>query len=414
MKPELSENQELHNKFLNTLWGELSDEWQRIIRITSNNVKTGFYTSSWVNIEEWDSFSKVCGAVCKSSYSNSPFVEVDRLDEWWFRWPRWFRLVRLPEWCLETFAPDGIWTKVVLIETLWGFESAANDVVAMTADDIARNWWLPLVFTNVLDTRNIAERRWQYDQMMINLWRIAAKNKFVIFNWETAELSTCVGTPNIHAKTAFNWSGIMSWVYHKNKMILWNKVQAGNILVALKQDWFRSNWLSAVRKWFELKYWPNYYVTTPKEELREAASPSIIYSTGIAEANWWYSPWFQAPVKMTWIAHLSWGSFKWKLLEDMLWANKLSAVFDNLYPIPDIVKKVALRSQKWEKPMKSLEEMYSTWCCGQWMIVAVETQEDANKLIEILANNWIYAQIAGQVIATPEWEDPSVVIKNVR
>jgi hypothetical protein len=36
-----------------------------------------------------------------------------------------------------------------------------------------------------------------------------------------------------------------------------------------------------------------------------------------------------------------------------------------LFPIPEIVKKVAIWSQKSDKPIKSLEELYSTWCAGQ-------------------------------------------------
>jgi phosphoribosylaminoimidazole (AIR) synthetase len=250
--------------------------------------------------------------------------------------------------------------------------------------------------------------------MMMRLGDIAKNQWFVILNGETAELWACVWTPNIEAKTAFNRSWMMSWVYHPNKMIYWDKVESGDILIALKQDGFRSNGLSAVRKAFALQYGENWYQDAPREEIIAASAPSVSYAKAIAEANWWYSPNFVAPVNISWIAHLSWWSFKWKLLEDMLWVKWLSAEFDNLFPIPEIVKKVAVWSQQSDKPMKSLEELYSTWCAWQGMIVAVKTKYDAENLIKILAKKWIDSQIAGKVIDTPVWEAPSIKISNVK
>jgi len=403
----------LHEEFLSSLWDKLWD----VIRITSKWVATNFYTSAWVDIEAWDSFSSVAWKVCKWSYDNSPFVQINDLSKWNFRWPRGFSYLNLPEWSVNTLAPDWIWTKVVLHETLWDIgwlENWAYDIVAMTADDITRYGWVPTVFTSVLDVRSIKEREEEYKQMMLRLWVIAKEQWFVILNWETAELWACVWTPNILAKTAFNWSWMMNWIYHPDKMIYWDKVEAWDILVALKQDWFRSNWLSAVRKAFTLQYWDNYYETAPRDELLQASAHSVPYAKAIAEANWWHSPWFKAPVNISWIAHLSGWSFKWKLLEDMLWVKWLSAEFDNLFPIPEIVKKVAIWSQKSDKPMKSIEELYSTWCAWQWMIVAVKTQEDAETLMQILTKNWIVSQIAWKVVETPEWKDPNITISNIK
>lgn len=422
----MSNTPRLHEEFLAAMW-RTHKSVEDAITITSKWVKTAFYTSSWVDIEAWDDFSSLAWRVCKDSYDNSPFVKIADLSSWNFRWPRWFSYTWLPKWYLNTLAPDGIWTKVVLHETLWNvwwLESAAYDLVAMTWDDIVRYGWIPTVFTSVLDVRSIKEREEEYKQMMLRLWQIAAEQRFVILNWETAELWACVWTPNIFAKTAFNWSGMMSWIYHPEKMIYWDKVSEWDILVALKQDWFRSNWLSAVRRAFALEYWENYYETAPRDELLQAAAHSVPYARAVAEAHWWweifnkYRPeWFEfskAPVNITWIAHLSGWSFKWKLLEDMLWKKWLSAEFDNLFPIPEIVKKVAIWSQRWDKPMKSIEELYSTWCAGQWMIVAVDSMKDADKLIRIMANHKVDARISWKVTKTPEWEDPSIRITNVR
>lgn len=403
----------LINDFRKALWIENKNISANI----TSDIQADFYAFSGVDIESGDSFSSVAGKVCKESYKNNPFVVVEDLSKWNFRWPRWFRYVNLPEWCVSTLAPDGVGTKPILYETLaeeGGFKNAAYDIVAMTADDIARYGWLATVFTSILDTKNIAWREKEYISMLEELWKIAKKQNFVILNGETAELPDCVYSPNKFAKTAFNWAASMSWIYHPDKMITWEKLEAWDLLVALKQDGFRSNGISWVRKAFELEYGKDYYKTAPKEELLQASAPSISYAKAIAQAHGWYDKWFKAQVEITWIAHLSWWSFKWKLLEDLLGIKWFSAKFNNLYPIPDIAKKVAIWSQKWEKPIKSIEEIYSTWCAGQWMIVAVRTQKDAEKLIDIMKENDIEAQIAWVVEKTPSWQKPSIEIVNIR
>jgi phosphoribosylaminoimidazole (AIR) synthetase len=213
--------EQLTADFKDALW--IQDE-EVMNAIVTSNIKATFYESAWVNIDAWDSFSSVAGKVCKESYSNSPFIVIKDLTNWNFRWPRWFNYTNLPEWYTNTLAPDWVWTKPILYESLadeGGFENAAHDIVAMTADDIARYGWLATVFTSILDTQKISWREEEYKNMLLELSRVAKKQNFVILNWETAELPDCVATPNKTAKTAFNWAASMSWVYHPDRMITW-------------------------------------------------------------------------------------------------------------------------------------------------------------------------------------------------
>jgi len=128
--------EQLHENFLKAVW--FSNEVENAVKITSKWVDTSFYTSSWVNIEIWDDFSATAWKVCKASYNNSPFITVESMWSWSFRWPKWFQIINLPKDIYYTHAPDGCWTKPILIETLWNFMWAADDVVSMTGDDIAR------------------------------------------------------------------------------------------------------------------------------------------------------------------------------------------------------------------------------------------------------------------------------------
>lgn len=390
--------------------------WRNLsVELTAKSLAWWFYAWAWVDIQAWDDFSAYCKKLCTDSYWNSPFVESVDFMEWNFRWARWFTLKSelLPTDIYHTLAPDWIWTKVVLIDSISEHETAWANLLAMTIDDIARYWWLPLVFSNVFDVRSIWEDEAAYRKAMDWLALIAKQQDIVILNWETAELNKCVSSPNSTAKTAFNWSWVAYWVYSKKLMITWNKIRPWNILVALGQPWFRSNWISAVRRAFEIKYWSDWYNTAPKDEIRQAAYPSLPYAKIISQANGWYNKW-NPLVNITWVAHLSWWSFKWKLLEDMLAKTWFSAEFDNLFDIPEIVQKCALWSQDSDKPIATLEDLYTTWCCWQGMIVSVENKNDARKLIEISARCWVPAKQAWIVIENSkvDWVEESRVVIN--
>ena len=336
------------------------------------------------------------------------------------RWAKWFSIK--DGWykhsdIIHTLAPDGIGTKTILHDTLSQHGNGADDMTAMVADDIARYWGVCWALTSILELPTLKKddtEIQEYHQLITRIGQIAKEQNFVILNGETAETGACVGTTIPFEAKPFNRSGVMYGLFHKDLMISSKNVQAGDILVALGQEGFRSNGISAVRKWFELKYGPNRYKDAPREEILQAAAPSVIYANAIADANGRYNGW-QKQVDITGIAHLSWWSFKGKLLEGMLGKNNLSAHFDNLFPIPEIAKKVALRTKndpnRW---MKDVSELYATRCGGQGEIVALRNKKHAEKFIEIMKKHGIDARIAGKVVETQENEAPSITIENIR
>lgn len=401
------EGSKLHDAFLEALG------WDQDATITSDIV-AGFYASAWVDVEKWDGFSAKMSEVVKWSFDNSRFVEIMNFGSWNFRWPKWIKRKWVPNNFVSTLAPDWVGTKPVLLDASGTLISAPHDLFAMTGDDIARFWGTPTVFTNVFDTASIPEAEERYVEMMTEFWRVAKEQCVAILNGETAELPGCVSSPNPDAVARFNWAWVMEWLYDPDRIITWENVEPGDILIALKQDGFRSNGISAVRESFRLEYGEDWYKEAPRQEIIDAAAPSVPYARAIAEANGWYNDdWFKPLVQMSWIAHLSGWSLKWKLLEDMLWVNNLSAELDNLFAIPDSNKLAAIRSQKWKKPMKSIPEMYSTWCSWQGMIVAMKPQF-WDTFINIMKGRWVEAQKCGRVTDTPQWENPSINIINIR
>ncbi len=391
-----------------------------IVKITSD-VTDSFYASTWAWAENKDKFSSKFFETCVGSENNSDFVDVYNFDPDSHRWAKWFTFkngVRFKQQdIIHTLAPDGIGTKTILHDALSQHGNGANDMTAMVADDIARYGWVCAALTSVLELPTLKKDKkeiQEYHQLIERIAQIAKEQKFVILNGETAETGACVGTTIPFEAKPFNRSGVMYGLFHKDLMISNKNVKPGNVLVALKQDGFRSNGISAVRKWFEIKYGKNWYKDAPREEIMEAAAPSVVYANAIAHANGWYNNW-QRQADITGIAHLSGWSFKGKLLEGMLGKNNLSAHFNNLFPIPEIEKKVALRTQEDpDRGMKDVAELLATRCGGQWAIAALSNNEEAEKFIAIMKQHGIEAQIAGTVVETEESQAPSITIENIR
>ncbi len=77
---------------------------------------------------------------------------------------------------------------------------------------------------------------------------------------------------------------------------------------------------------------------------------------------------FAFQVDIRGIAHLSGGSFEGKFYDALLKPNNVSAVLNNLYPTPDIVKEVYTWQQKIPEKLgrksdvTSIESVYKTFC----------------------------------------------------
>lgn len=100
---------------------------------------------------------------------------------------------------------------------------------------------------------------------------------------------------------------------------------------------------------------------------------------------------------------------KSKFLDALLAPRGLSARLNNLFLIPEITKKAVewltlpfdhiKDAQVYNKdsvdgaPM-SMQELFTTWCCGQRMFVTVATEGEAHKLTEELSYSRIMAQVA--------------------
>ena len=356
------------------------------------------YAQDGVNISTGDAFSSFCGDICKSTYENSPFVDVYDLSKENFRGPRGFKLSGLPDECLLTMAVDGVGTKVIPIVASGKLKTAASNVIAMTAMDITRYGGLPLVFMNIFDVRSLGELGSETYQMcqdvMLGLQSLAHENNYVLLGGETAELGVCVGSDDPNAKLAFNWGGTMLGVYHPDKMIYGDTLRPGQIIIALRDD-FRSNGISSVRKALKIRYGDNWFNNLEAmDDIIAASTPSTQYDRLLNYAHGWIRSNNKASLKpivpMHLIVHLSGGAFESKLGSDMLRPQGLSAELFDLFTPP----KIMLKCAEWRG--LSDQECYSTWNGGQGAIVVVD-KENVQKFLDLADNFEIEAKVAGRI-----------------
>jgi phosphoribosylformylglycinamidine cyclo-ligase len=368
----------------------------KIIKMKKN--RNNKYAQDGVDINTGDAFSSFCGDICRSTYENSPFVEVNDLSRKNFRGPRGIKLNGLPDEYLLTMVVDGVGTKVIPIVASGKLKTAASNVIAMTAMDITRYGGLPLVFMNIFDVRSLGKIDSETYQMcqnaMFGLQSLANENNYVLLGGETAELGVCVGSDNPNAKLAFNWGGTMLGVYHPDKMIYGDTLKPGQMIIALRDD-FRSNGISSVRKALKIRYGENWFDNSEAiNDIIAASTPSTQYDRLLNYAHGWITNNNKVSIDplipMHLIVHLSGGAFESKLGDDMLRPQGLSADLFDLFTPPEIMLKCA----KWRE--LSDEECYSTFNGGQGAIVVVD-QKNVQKFFDLATRFNVEVKVAGQI-----------------
>ena len=357
--------------------------------------KESKYSKDGVNIEQEADFSKYAASICKGSYKNSKFVKVHDFSAGNFRGPRPFTFKNLPKDFYVEASTDGIGTKGILIDAAQTHKDAAYDIIAMTASDITRYGGLPLVFVNVLDVVSVGEEkshaRKKYVELMKSLGEVVKKENLVVLKGETAQMGVSLGSEIADSSTKINWSGMMLGVYTKKKLITGKTIKPGQVIIALKEQGFRSNGISSVRKAFKNKFGEKWWeVKDAKDYIVQAAAPSILYDKYIATLHGWYNKKFQEEVKIHSVIHLSGGAIKEKLWKDILLPKKLSANITDLWEPPEIMKTVA----NWRGIDD--EEFYETWNGGQGMLLIVD-KKDVEKCLKRAKSFGIQAKVAGVI-----------------
>lgn len=363
------------------------------------------YSEDGVDIEEEAVFSRFAASVCKASYKNSPFVEVHDFSRGNFRGPRPFTLKNLPNDYFIEASTDGIGTKGVLHDAANTHHLAAYDLIAMTGSDIVRYGGVPLVLLNAFDIVAVGERKSKenkiYRSAIAGLGKAAQEGQIVLLKGETAQMGECIGSAIRDSKTKINWSGTMIGAYAKNKMITGDTLLPGQTIIALKENGFRSNGISAVRVAFQKKFGEEWWKNPmAKKDVHSAAEPSVLYDTFIAALHGWYTKDFKAEIMLHAVVHLSGGGIKEKFAKDILFPRGLGACLDNLWDPPEIMRKCA----EWRGI--GSHEFYEVWNGGQGALLVVD-ERDAAYCIKRARTFGISAKMAGKIT---KGKTPNVLI----
>ncbi|MFA5022591.1 MAG: AIR synthase related protein [Patescibacteria group bacterium] len=365
------------------------------------------YAADGVNTKEGDSLGAFAGRLCASTYSNSKFVQVFDMSRGNFRGPRAFSPVNLPDGCVLTLAPDGVGTKVVVIDASGGHRKAGCDLAAMTAMDITRWGGMALVFTNVLDTLTIGKEGELTNkaarELLTGFAEAANSLNMVLLNGETAELPDCVSSPNPDATIAFNWAGVAAGLFHPDKMILGDTLAPGQSIMALK-DSFRSNGHSSARKALAMHFGPEWYKDPGAQKtIKEVAEPSMLYDPFLNSVHGWLNPDFRPIIPMHLIVHNSGGAIEDKFAGDILFPLGFSAELDDLFDPPQAMKDIVF----W-RGMTDLDWL-GTFNGGQGALVVIDS-ENEGWFIELAASFGVVAKRCGRILKTPVGEEPVVKV----
>ncbi|HLD20102.1 MAG TPA: AIR synthase-related protein [Patescibacteria group bacterium] len=360
------------------------------------------YEKAGVSLNAGDEFSAYAAKICKESWGNSPYVEVIDGTREHFRGPRGFVFQYLPEGCFMVGAPDGAGTKTILVNQALSHHTAACDVMAMTCGDITRHGGLPLVFFNVLDVASIGQpqtiRFNLFRKAIVGLGLAAVNERVVLLGGETAELGVCVGSEDPEATTKFNWAGFAIGVNHPDKLITGEKLRPGQIVVALREQGFRSNGISAVREALRQRFGKEWWkVREAKPHIKAAAQPSVLYDHFLTTANGWYKlPRIEAVLA----SHITGGGIVGKFFRDCLEPHWIGANLHALWEPPTIMRQCA----QWSG--MSDQEAYRVWNGGQGVLVVLEPG-DVERFIALAKTFDIQAKVCGTITA-----DPTLVINS--
>lgn len=364
------------------------------------------YTQDGVNVSLGDVASKAASTQCKNTYENSPIAIVLDMSKGNFRGPRSVRLKSEQDRieCSWGCSSDGIGTKIVLTDAAGFHHMSAYDFLAMASFDLVRYGGLPIYVTSVLDVSSLGESTEDSTfKAVLSLYEgladAASEIGVIVLDGETAELSSLVGSDNENATLKYNWGGSVHGLYHPDRMITGEDLSEGQVIIAFKENGFRSNGLSSVRKALAMQFGDDWFTHPEAQDyIRQIAAPSVLYDKMFIEANGWTG---QERINIHALIHLTGGSFGSKLGEDILFPKGLSAELHNLWIPPEIMETCA----NWRG--MSDQDFYETWNAGQGALAIVD-KRDVDAILALSEKHGHEAQVAG--IVTPSGSKPSIVI----
>jgi phosphoribosylformylglycinamidine cyclo-ligase len=304
---------------------------------------------------------------------------------------------------------DGVGTKVEVAERTHMHASVAHDLFAMICDDAVVRGGEPLAVGTILDVRSLLHdnefTRNAVRQLAEGYVTAAKFAGVVVVNGEVAELGARVDgyvderVGGEELRFNYNWGGVVLWDALKSRALDGMAIKAGDVLVGFREEGFRSNGMTDVRRAMVEAYGPRWHI----ERFGELAlgelvqTPSMIYCRVITDLTGGRDPDTEPKAVVHGVAHITGGGQPSKLAR-MLEPSGLGATIYNPFVPPEIMTHV--------QTILGLDDKsaYQKWHMGPGMVVATP---EPDKVIAVASKHGVKAQEIGCVD-----DRPSIVIRN--
>lgn len=350
------------------------------------------YAKAGVNVEIEAQVSRLMYEAAKKTYKNREGLigmVVTPFDD--FSGLRMSAVDTLPEGSYFSMGFDTAGTKVEVAQRTGIHNTIAFDVLAMVCDDALMRGGEPVLVGTTLETNSFGsdERYIPIAEQLAEGYVAAANEANVsIINGEIVQMGSMVSG---YGPFAYHWGAACVWFGSKDRMLTGNEIREGDSIVALKENGFRCNGWSLVRKIFKDIHGEEWH----KEPFEgstlglQALTPSKIYSRFVVGLHGGFAT--PGITQLSGVAHITGGGLPEKMAR-MLRPSKLGARLDNLFDLP------AVMSYCQKIGHISDADAYSAWNMGQGMMLV--TSDPETVLVEAKKKG-ISAQIAGEIIREP-------------
>jgi phosphoribosylformylglycinamidine cyclo-ligase len=298
---------------------------------------------------------------------------------------------KLPEGSFMSLGFDGAGTKVEIAERADRYDTIAFDLFAMVCDDALIRGGESIVVGSNLDIKSLGS-----DDRFLPIMRqlgegyvAAAKEANVaVINGEIAQMGSLLTG---YGEFPFHWGAAAIWVARKDKILTGTEIRVGDAVVMLREEGFRCNGLSLVRKILKAAHGDEWHTTAFEGSTlgEHVLTPSRIYSRFVVGLHGGFDT--EGSCEIHGVAHITGGGVPEKMMR-VLRRSKLGVRLDNLFEPGEVV------SYTQKTGGISDHDAYRAWNMGQGL--ALITPEPDKVLAEAKVYG-IEARVAGEITAEP-------------
>ena len=358
-------------------------------------IKSIDYKSSGVDVKLGDDVSKILYNAAKQTWDNRKGKLGELIvpfDD--FSGVRAIDVSGLPKGTLMNIGFDGVGTKMELAERINDHRTIAYDLFAMVCDDAVVRGAEPVLIGSILDVNSLGKgdetHIGQVRQLAQGYIEAAKAANVAIVNGEVAELGSRVGG---FGNFNYNWGAAIVWFANRDRLFTGREIRDGDSIVGLRENGFRSNGLSLVRRIMKEHHGDNWHEQKldGKSLAELALTPSRIYSAAVVEMFGGYDLQVQPKAEIHGVAHITGGGLPGKLGR-VLKPSGFGAVIDDPFAPSDFMK---YTQELGNVPDR---EAYRTWNMGQGMLIITPYPDE---VIRVAQEHRIEAKSVGEVIKNP-------------